>query len=181
MANALEIAQSRCIPNWRSHVDTTLTGVPFVVEPDAGPALDVLDIVHVYKATAAETNGSFSLREAIVPPGTGVPRHAHHNEDEVFYVLSGEIVIECEGDSTPRRVGSGGTFFGARGWWHAFRNDSSERAARVLILSVPSCGLDQMFAELAAATARGARDPGTLTAITGKYGVTIAGTEKSDE
>jgi mannose-6-phosphate isomerase-like protein (cupin superfamily) len=113
MLDALEKGQSR------SQMGATLTGVPFVVEPDIGPTLDVPDIVHVYKATAAETNGPFSLWETIV---TGAPRHTHHNEGEVFCVQSGEIVIACEGDSTPRGVGPGGFFFGAHGWLHAFRN-----------------------------------------------------------
>jgi hypothetical protein len=43
----------------------------------------------------------------------------------------------------------------------------------VLILSAPSCGLDQMFAELDAATAAGLPEFGKLVAIAGKYGVTI--------
>jgi hypothetical protein len=55
---------------------------------------------------------------------------------------------------------------------HGFRN-VSDQPARVLILSAPSCGLDQMFAELAAAAAR--RMPGleTPAAITAKYGVIL--------
>ena len=53
-----------------------------------------------------------------------------------------------------------------------FRNVSDE-PARVLILSAPSCGLDQMFAELDAATAAGMPEFEKLAAITAKYGVTI--------
>jgi hypothetical protein len=43
----------------------------------------------------------------------------------------------------------------------------------VLIVSVPSCGLDQMFGELEAATAAGMPEFAKLTAIAAKYGVTI--------
>jgi hypothetical protein len=45
--------------------------------------------------------------------------------------------------------------------------------ARVLVLSTPSCGLDQMFVELAAATASGMPEFAKLAAITAKYGVTL--------
>jgi quercetin dioxygenase-like cupin family protein len=145
---------------------------PFVREPAAGPTLDVLGVTHVYKATAAETAGSFSLWEAVVPPGAGAPPHTHAHEDESFYVLSGELVIEIEGEPAPRRVAAGGFFFGARGRRHAFRNPGGA-PARVLILSTPSCGLDRMFADLDAAAAAGTPDFAKLAAIAGRYGVTI--------
>lgn len=145
---------------------------PFVREPAAGSTINVLGVTHIYKATGAETAGSFSLWEAVVPPGAGPPPHTHDREDEAFYVLSGELMMEFEGEPAPHRVGPGGFFFGARGRRHTFRN-VGDKPARVLILSAPSCGLDQMFAELEAATAAGMPEFGKLVAIAGKYGVTI--------
>jgi hypothetical protein len=44
---------------------------------------------------------------------------------------------------------------------------------RVLILSAPSCGLDEMFRELDAATSAGMPEFAQLAAITAKYGVTL--------
>ncbi len=148
------------------------TTAPFVRDPGAGSTLNVLGVTHIYKATSAETAGSFSLWEAVVPPGAGAPPHTHEREDEAFYVLSGEFLIEYEGEPVPRHVPTGGFFFGARHRRHALRN-VSDQPARVLILSAPSCGLDQMFAELDAATARGMPGIEKLAAITAKYGVTI--------
>jgi quercetin dioxygenase-like cupin family protein len=145
---------------------------PFVREPAAGSTLNVLGVTHIYKATGAETGGSFSLWEAIVPPGAGAPPHTHDREDEAFYVLGGELMMEFEGEPAPHRIGPGGLFFGARRRRHAFRN-VSDRPARLLILSAPSCGLDQMFAELDAATTVGMPEMAKLAAITAKYGVTI--------
>jgi quercetin dioxygenase-like cupin family protein len=144
----------------------------FFGEPAAGSTLDVLGITHIYKATGAETAGAFSLWESVLPPGTGAPPHTHTREDEAFYVLGGELLIELEGEPAPRRIAPGGFFFGARGQRHAVRN-AGDQPARVLVLSVPSCGLDEMFAELAAATAAGQRDHGKLVAIAAKYGVAI--------
>jgi len=145
---------------------------PFVREPGAGSTLNVLGVTHIYKATGIETAGSFSLWEDVVPPGAGAPPHTHEREDEAFYVLSGEIMMEFEGESAPHRVGPGGFFFGPRHRRHAYRN-VSDQPARVLVLCTPSCGLDQMFAELDAASAKGMPELGKLAAITAKYGVTI--------
>src|SRR5262245_66372607 len=86
----------------------------FVREPAAGSTLNVLGVSHIYKATDAETGGSFSLWEAVFPPGAGAPPHTHTREDEAFYVLSGEVLIEFEGEGAPHRVGPRGFFFGAR-------------------------------------------------------------------
>src|SRR5262245_23366648 len=106
---------------------------PFVREPGAGSTLNVLGVTHIYKVTGAETVGSFSLWEDVVPPGTGAPPHVHSREDEAFYVLSGEIQVEFEGEPAPRRIGPGGFFYGARHRRHGYRN-VSEQPARVLVL-----------------------------------------------
>ena len=143
---------------------------PFVREAGAGSTLNVLGVTHIYKATAAETGGSFSLWEAVFPPGAGAPPHTHTREDEAFYVLSGELLIEIDGEA--HRVGPGGFFFGARNRRHAVRNDG-DQPARVLILSAPSVGLDRMFAELHAAGAAGKPDMSRLVEICARYGVAI--------
>ncbi|RRI02064.1 cupin domain-containing protein [Mesorhizobium tamadayense] len=148
------------------------TAEPFVRQPAVGSTLNVLGVTHIYKATGAETAGSFSLWEDVVPPGAGAPPHTHAREDEAFYVLSGEIQIEFEGEPAPRRVGPGGFFYGARHRRHGYRN-VGDQPARVLVLCTPSCGLDQMFAELEAATISGMPEMAKLAAITAKYGVTM--------
>jgi quercetin dioxygenase-like cupin family protein len=158
-------------------MDTTLAAAgpaaaSFVRDPGVGSTLNVLGVTHIYKATAVETGGSFSLWEAVLPPGADVPPHTHTREDEAFYVLAGELTIELEGEPPARVVGPGGFFFGARNRRHAVRN-VGDQPARVLILSAPSCGLDQMFAELDAATADGIPESGKLAAITAKYGVIL--------
>jgi quercetin dioxygenase-like cupin family protein len=153
-------------------MDSKVANEAFVREPGAGRTLNVLGVTHICKAAGAETAGSFSLWENVVPPGTGAPPHVHAHEDEAFYVLNGEIQVELEGEPAPRRVGAGGFFYGARHQRHAYRN-VSDQTARVLVLCAPSRGLDQMFVELAAATAGGMPEIGKLAAITAKYGVTI--------
>src|SRR5437764_13252856 len=151
-----------------NHAATT----PFVREPGAGSTLDVLGVTHIYKATAAETGGLFSLWESVVPPGGGAPPHTHAREDESFYVLSGELLVEFEDEPAPHRVSAGSFIFRARRRRHGYRNVSGQ-PARLLVLSVPSVGLDRMFAELDAATAAGRPEMAGLAAISAKYGVTL--------
>jgi quercetin dioxygenase-like cupin family protein len=141
-------------------------------EPGAGSRVDVLGTLHIYKATAAETGGSFSLWEAVIPPGHGPPPHTHSREDEAFYILSGELLFDFEGEPVPQRAGSGGFFFGARGRRHTFRN-VGDAPAHLLILSAPSVGLDQMFVELEAAAAAGRPELEKIAAICARYGVTL--------
>lgn len=153
-------------------MDNLMSVQPFVRAPTTGSTLNVLGVTHIYKALGTETGGSFSLWEAIFPPGAGAPPHTHTREDEAFYVLKGELVVEIEGEPQPIRVAPGGFFFGARNRRHAVRNPG-HAAARALILSAPSVGLDRMFAELDAATAAGRPDFAKLMAIAAKYGVIL--------
>lgn len=150
----------------------TTARTSFTRAPDAGATLKILTATHIYKATAEETGGSFSLWEAVFPPGSGAPPHTHTREDEAFFGLSGELQIEFEGAPEPFLLTPGGFFFGARGRRHALRNIGTE-AARVLILSAPSVGLDKMFVELDAATGEGHPGLEKIAAITARYGVNI--------
>jgi quercetin dioxygenase-like cupin family protein len=149
------------------------TAAPFAREPGAGPVLNVLGVTQVYKLTSGDTGGALSLCEATVPPGAGAPPHVHANEDESFFVLSGEVLVEVEGEAAPRRVGPGGFVFGARGRRHAFRN-IGDQTARLLVLAMPSANIDHMFGEIDAALAGGgAPDLANLAAIAARHGVTI--------
>src|SRR5690348_2665789 len=122
-------------------------------KPGTGPTLDVLGVMHSYKAMARETGGQFSVWESIVPPGRGAPAHTHTREDEAFYVLSGEVLVEAEGASEPQRLGAGAFFFAPRHQRHGYRNVGTD-TARLLVLAMPGAGLDRMFTAFDEATRR---------------------------
>jgi quercetin dioxygenase-like cupin family protein len=142
--------------------------------PGAGHRQNVLGVIHIYKALGAETGNAFSLHEAIVPPGASAPPHTHSREDESFYVLSGEVIVELEGEPQPVRVGAGGFFYGPRGRRHAFRN-AGDREARLLVIATPGAGLEAMFDALDAAgkAAQGMPPLDEVFAIAARYGVAI--------
>ena len=49
------------------------------------------------KADGAETGGRVMVTEQLGPRGSGSPLHVHHNEDEWFYVIEGELTIWVAG------------------------------------------------------------------------------------
>jgi mannose-6-phosphate isomerase-like protein (cupin superfamily) len=89
------------------------------------------------KATAAATGGAYGLVESLIAPGFSPPLHVHHKEDEAFYVLDGEVTMQC-GDRT--FVATAGAFvFLPRDVPHTFVVEG-ERPARMLTLLSPGGG-----------------------------------------
>ncbi len=143
---------------------------PVLVEAGGGAKIDVLGGVATYKATHAATDGQYSLFEQEMPPGYGVPLHRHDAEDEAFYVLEGEIVLE--GDGGTRRAGPGSFAYFPRGSRHAFRNESG-KPARTLVICTPGERLERCFRDFEAVGRRGGLSPVSIMAIAGAHGVEI--------
>jgi quercetin dioxygenase-like cupin family protein len=68
-----------------------------------------------------------------LPSGEGSPWHVHHEEDEWFYVIAGELEVLVGEERV--RAGTGDLAFGPRDVPHGFRVTSSS-PARVLLLTV---------------------------------------------
>jgi len=101
----------------------------------------------------AEQSPTWSAFEAVVAPGFDVGAHLHHEAEEVFYVLDGELdllafepVARSDGDwrtwesktgATVLRGGPGSFMSVPAGCPHAFFNPGSE-PARMLFLVSPS-------------------------------------------
>jgi quercetin dioxygenase-like cupin family protein len=93
-----------------------------------------------FLATGDQTQGRLALIDALTRKGNCPPRHIHHNEDESFYILEGEITAWI-GNQTIR--GAAGTLiFGPRGVPHSFEIHSDQ--VRMLILLTPA-GLEAYF------------------------------------
>ena len=105
------------------------------------------------KATAAETGGAFLLFEDFLEQGKTTPLHAHPNEDEVLYILEGEVLVQVDGQD--HRVADRGMAFAPRGVPHAFLVTSP--TARLLTLLTP--GSAENFYRGASEPADAATDP----------------------
>ena len=92
--------------------------------------------VFTMKASAAETGGQLVVFEDHVVRGKTTPLHQHPREDELVYVLDGELLVHIHG--AKHRVGKGGMFYAPRGVPHAFLVTSE--TAHLFCLQTPGSG-----------------------------------------
>jgi mannose-6-phosphate isomerase-like protein (cupin superfamily) len=73
----------------------------------------------------SEDTPRFNLARIVIAPGAeGPPAHAHRDEDDSFYVLSGELTFDVDGESV---VAGPGTFvLVPPGVVHTFANRTAE-------------------------------------------------------
>jgi quercetin dioxygenase-like cupin family protein len=109
--------------------------------------------LHVWKATAEETNGALFLFEDHLVRGKTTPLHRHPDQDEVLYVIDGELLYSADG--VERRVTRGATIVTPRGVPHAFLVVSD--SAKLLCLQTPGSG--EPFYRSASEPALGAEGP----------------------
>lgn len=141
-----------------------------------GKTLWVLGDLYEFKATSEYTGGAFALWETTTPQGNpGPPPHIHHSEDEVFYLLEGELELTVEGRAS---VVGAGTFVNIpKGTLHTFRN-AGTRPARFLGMVAPG-GFEGFFEEVGEPARDGSSPPAgppdveKVMATAPKYGLEI--------
>lgn len=149
----------------------------YALAREEGQPLWFLGSLTLVKATAAQTNGSFGLVEQILPVGFRSPWHLHHQEDEAFYVVEGEMTFICGNDRV--QAGPGAYVYGPGGIPHGFRVDGTS-PARLLLLNTPA-GFEQFVVEMsepASARVMPAAEPpdmAKLATLAAKYKIDILG------
>jgi mannose-6-phosphate isomerase-like protein (cupin superfamily) len=136
------------------------------VGADGGERLQFSEAEFVIRASADTTGGAFTVIEEVDPVDT--PPHVHKNEDELWYVLEGEHIIQVGDDEF--HVGPGETVFGPRGVPHAQRR-VVPRTGRFLEFFYPA-GFEGFFRELSDAERTGSSMPEAYVRVSEKYGIT---------
>ncbi|MEQ8479159.1 MAG: cupin domain-containing protein [Hoeflea sp.] len=121
-------------------------------------AIEWLGVHYKTILNAADTDDAISVVDSVSPPGSGPPRHIHHDVDETFVVLSGDARFWIEGAECIR--GPGETMFIPRGREHTFRVVSATPCRHLVVLT-PG-GFEGFFHEMAA---NGFRIPEDMPAI----------------
>ncbi len=106
---------------------------PYALAEGEGRTYDWHSVRFTIKAGAAETGGALSIWEVTTRKGEEPDIHVHE-EDEIFYVLSGSLTFRCGGRSF--KVRENGYIFLPRNIPHRYTIDSEE--VRLLGFSTPS-------------------------------------------
>lgn len=104
------------------------------------------DLIYVKVATQDSGGALFMTEQPIERRGVGPPRHYHEAQDEWFYCLAGEYVVEI-GDKR-FRLAAGDSVLGPRRVPHAFVYDGSG-PGRLLVGFTPAENIEQFFRDLA--------------------------------
>jgi quercetin dioxygenase-like cupin family protein len=114
----------------------------YALDVRQGRALWHLGALLTFKALGEETGGQFWALEGLADRRMAVPLHTHSREDEIWYVLEGEIAFTI-GEET-RTAGPGAFVYIPRNVPHTFQVRSE--TARWFGIGTPA-GLDQWFFE----------------------------------
>jgi len=85
---------------------------------------------------------ALTVIEEFMPPGSAERRHHHEKAQQFFYILSGEAMMEIEGERTLLPAGSGIRVL--PGQRHQIRNPSSG-PLRLLVISHPPSRGDRIY------------------------------------
>ncbi|MEW6226345.1 MAG: cupin domain-containing protein [Chloroflexota bacterium] len=129
----------------------------FVLPPGGGRSVWSLGGRFTEKLSGELVDGRFSMVEVLARRAAEPPRHIHHREDELWYVVDGQMTFHVGDDVLPAPAGA--FAFAPRGVAHAFTIDVEP--TRVLILATPS-GFERFAMELGV-DAVGDDEPAGLT------------------
>jgi uncharacterized cupin superfamily protein len=80
------------------------------------------DTLVCVRSSVGDAREGISLLEHRAPHGDSPPLHVHRTEDEIFYVLEGELRFTVDG--TEHRAGPGAALAAPRGVPHTYRVES---------------------------------------------------------
>jgi mannose-6-phosphate isomerase-like protein (cupin superfamily) len=125
------------------------------------------EVTVVIRVSAEDSGGTMTVLEE-VPPMVDTPLHVHAHEDELFYIVEGEHVVQLGEEEF--RLGPGEAIFCPRGVPHSQRR-IEPGVGRELVVFTPG-GLEGFFRELAEAERSGILGPDTYAAASDRAGIT---------
>jgi quercetin dioxygenase-like cupin family protein len=151
---------------------------PIALGAGEGEALWFLGILATIKSCSESTAGRVAVIEHLASRGSGSPLHVHHNDDEWFYVIEGELTFWVGGQVIAASAGS--FVYGPREIPHTFIV-SSERA-RFLLVTEPA-GFERFVRALGQPAqalvipppATEPPDIAAMAALAAEYGIEILG------
>jgi mannose-6-phosphate isomerase-like protein (cupin superfamily) len=106
-----------------------------IIGPGEGRVLQVLGEAIIEKIGGEQTDGTYAVFEEVSPVGGGPPLHVHRHEDEVFYVLEGELEFQLGDRRFRAKPGSAALL--PKSIPHTFRNVGAT-PSKVLVMVLPA-------------------------------------------
>jgi len=142
---------------------------PILSAPADAPALTLGNTMLLHRIRSEQTNGDLSVVEFVSPPGEGVGMHLHQNEDELVYLLEGQIEVTL-GEQT-MTTPKGACALLPRGIAHGYVN-TGDRESRLLAILLPG-SLDGFFIRLDELLATEGPHEDSIEALCNVYGITF--------
>lgn len=133
--------------------------------------IEWLGVVYKTILRREDSEGCMSIMDIHSPVGSGPPRHIHHNEDEVFVLLSGEYEFWLEGETFSRAPGE--TVFVPRGKNHTYRVTGNTPSRHLTVLT-PG-GFEAFLADMARGQYRVPEDMPVIEEVAKRYDLTFTG------
>ena len=143
--------------------------------------------LHTFLVKSTETENRFFLLEVRTQPGAEPPPHLLSEQDEVFYILEGELEVYCMGQVRTARAGD--VVFFPRQQARAVYFLSP--TLRFLSLVQPAGGLDKYFEAMSSpittvespanVTTDADSDPAAALALATNYGIKMLTSEETAE
>ncbi len=109
-----------------------------------------------FKLTPQDGGGLLILENTFHQPG-GPARHLHHEQDEWFYAVEGEFIIEV--GSERLKLKPGDSLLAPRGVPHVWAYVGGGARGRMLITFMPAGKMEAFFREVTKANAMPPQDP----------------------
>ena len=151
----------------------TVAEAGYQLAVDEGDAYEFLSTLSIVKASGDATNNSLAVVEMRLPAGFAPPPHIHHNEDEAFYLISGQIEAQIGEKRFP--ADQGAFLWLPRDVQHGFVV-TGDGPCTILTITTPS-GFERFVADVGSSTDQTTlpepREPDVprLVEIAGRYGI----------
>ena len=97
------------------------------------------------KVSGKDTNGDLCIFDTLRQEKGGPARHLHYKQDEWFYVIKGEFIVNVGDDTFTLKAGD--SAFAPRKIPHAFAK-TSEGEAQMLVLFQPAGTMEDFFKQM---------------------------------
>ena len=140
-----------------------------VVRRDAGEELSIGDYTGLV-GRSEWTGDAYCILDQVVPPGLLTPVHSHAVEDQVVFVLDGEITCWVDGDR--ETLGTGDYAVRPAGLPHSLWN-AGEQPVRMLEITNPGDRFQEYVGKVGELVDAGKANAETIGALAGEYGISF--------